>query len=470
MIFIISNINIGDVEEVYPINKVILCVFICLISFYGQIITKPFITDDLNQVNWNSNVTMILTLLFALFSAICEDIAMKIVFMVFLTSLNCYLIFIIGKSCLTLKLLDTKNSKFLNFINKIFQKIFQKSEFILFKTHFNIKLDFYHVEKSLLSIQNSLKKTEKKEKETSNSNTPQIEMKKINFSNIYESNNLSNSKRQKETSWQDSSISATQRKLIKLENENENEEEKNDFQEEISLLKRENHKINNLIKQYEIKIQELEHENQNLKILALLRKNELLKMYGKINQYDEIQNESFDKEDRLSKQMEPIKAHNFKNYFNEKDELAKKNSIKDGEITRTVEDMKNTPKIIWDLKENQILIETSHLKILFKKRQDEFFELNEYFIIEQQFINQTNEKIVLDFFEIAPSESIHIYFFKIFNTLKDLIIFSLEKNPWENLFALNPFQESKVSTYFFKHLHFSDKESPYFLSLNFIYK
>ena len=130
MIFIISNFNIGEVEEVYPINKVILCVFICLISFYGQFITKPFITDDLNQVNLNSNVIMILTLLFALFSAICENTAMKIIFMVFLTCLNCYLIFIIGKSCLTLKLLYTNNSKLLNFINKTFQKFFKNSEFI----------------------------------------------------------------------------------------------------------------------------------------------------------------------------------------------------------------------------------------------------------------------------------------------------------------------------------------------------
>ena len=161
-------------------------------------------------------------------------------------------------------------------------------------------------------------------------------MKKITFSNIYESSKLSNSKTPKETFWQDSSLSTTKRKLVKPENE----EEKNDFQEEISVLIRENHKMNNLIKQYEIKIQELELENQNFKLLALLHKNELKKMYGKHNQYDEKQNHSFDNEDRLFKQMKSIKAQNFKNYFNEKGELAK-NSIKDVETKRTLEEMKD---------------------------------------------------------------------------------------------------------------------------------
>ena len=230
-------------------------------------------------------------------------------------------------------------------------------------------------------------------------------MRKITFSNIYESNNLSNSKTQKETFWQDSSLSATQRKLVKIENE----EEKNDFQEEISLLIRENHKMSNLIKQYEMKIQEIELENQNLKMLALLHKKELLKMYGKTSQYDEKHNESFDNENRLSKQMESIKAHNFKNYFNEKGELAKKNSIKDGETKKTVEEMKDISKTIWKFKENQILIETSHLKILFKKREDNFFQLNDYLVIDQNFINLTHQKIVFDFFEIAPSESKFIF-------------------------------------------------------------
>lgn len=229
-------------------------------------------------------------------------------------------------------------------------------------------------------------------------------MRKITFSNICESNNLSNSKTPKETFWQDSSLSATQRKLVKLENE----EEKNDFQEEISLLIRENHNMSNLIKQYEMKIQELELENQNFKLLALLHKNEMIKIYGKISQYDEKQN-GFDNEDLLSKQMESIKTQNFKNYFNEKGELGKKNSIKDGETKKTVEQMKDISKKIWNLKENQILIETSHLKILLKKKEDKFFQLNEYLVIDQMFINQTNEKIVVDFFEIAPSESKFIF-------------------------------------------------------------
>ena len=66
-------------------------------------------------------------------------------------------------------------------------------------------------------------------------------------------------------------------------------------------------------------------------------------------------------------------------------------------------------KKIWNLKENQILIETSHLKILFNKREDKFFQLNEYLVIDQKFINQTNEKIAIDFFEIIPSESKFIF-------------------------------------------------------------
>ena len=61
-------------------------------------------------------------------------------------------------------------------------------------------------------------------------------------------------------------------------------------------------------------------------------------MYGKHNQYDK-QNHGFDNEDRLFKQMKSIKAQNFKNYFNEKGELAK-NSIKDVETKRTLRHFK----------------------------------------------------------------------------------------------------------------------------------
>ena len=88
MIFIISFATIGDNEEVYPINKVILCIFICLFSFYGQFQTQPFITKDLNHLNSIANVIMILTLLFALFSAICENLAMQIFFFIWIIFTN----------------------------------------------------------------------------------------------------------------------------------------------------------------------------------------------------------------------------------------------------------------------------------------------------------------------------------------------------------------------------------------------
>ena len=111
MIFIISFATIGDNEEVYPINKVILCIFICLFSFYGQFQTQPFITKDLNHLNSIANVIMILTLLFALFSAICENLAMQIFFFIALICCNCCFLFIIAKSCLVFTFFINKKSK-----------------------------------------------------------------------------------------------------------------------------------------------------------------------------------------------------------------------------------------------------------------------------------------------------------------------------------------------------------------------
>ena len=111
MIFIISFATIGDNEEVYPINKVILCIFICIFSFYGQFQTQPFITKDLNHLNSISNIIMILTLLFALFSSICNDITMQILFLISLICTNCYFLLMIVKSVLVFKFFINKNSK-----------------------------------------------------------------------------------------------------------------------------------------------------------------------------------------------------------------------------------------------------------------------------------------------------------------------------------------------------------------------
>jgi len=118
MIFIISFANIGENEDVYPLNKVIICILICIFSFYGQFKTQPFITNDLNHLNLIGNVIMILTLLFALFSTICEDITMQILLLIALIIFNCYFLLLIIKSCLFFKLFIDKNSK----ISKKFEK------------------------------------------------------------------------------------------------------------------------------------------------------------------------------------------------------------------------------------------------------------------------------------------------------------------------------------------------------------
>jgi len=118
MIFIISFVQIGDTEEVYSTNKVILCILVCMLSFYCQFKTQPFIIDDLNQLNAIGNTIMILTLLFALFSAICENTALKIFFLLALISLNCYFLMLAVKGCLETKFLNDKKSL-------IFQKIWK---------------------------------------------------------------------------------------------------------------------------------------------------------------------------------------------------------------------------------------------------------------------------------------------------------------------------------------------------------
>lgn len=120
MIFTIAFANIGDEEEVYPTNKVIICILICLLSFFCQLKSKPFITLDLNNLNLLSNVIMILTLLFALFSAICENSQMKFIFLIALLCFNCYFLLIIVKSCLIVKLVIAKNSNILNHYEKYF--------------------------------------------------------------------------------------------------------------------------------------------------------------------------------------------------------------------------------------------------------------------------------------------------------------------------------------------------------------
>lgn len=77
MIFVISFIKIGPSDEVFVLNKVILCIIILFIFFLIQYKKQPFYDEKLNYLSNFANIVGGVVLLSALFSLVCQDSGME---------------------------------------------------------------------------------------------------------------------------------------------------------------------------------------------------------------------------------------------------------------------------------------------------------------------------------------------------------------------------------------------------------
>ena len=161
LILIISLVKIGS-DEVHSQNNGFLCLVLCTLSCYAQIKDQPFITDELNDLNFKANFVMILTIFVGLFSSICRDYNLEIFLMIVLVFFNCFFISVFVKNYLAIKIITSKNTnKFYKALEHIFNKNWKNGKllffFILFLFYFRscqIKKIFERLY-SFISIKNS---------------------------------------------------------------------------------------------------------------------------------------------------------------------------------------------------------------------------------------------------------------------------------------------------------------------------
>ena len=84
---IISFFKIGPPQAI-PQNNAFLCLIICSFSFWLQLKYEPFITKELNALNFKATLLMNLTIFLGLFASISNDNTLEIILLVVLFLLN----------------------------------------------------------------------------------------------------------------------------------------------------------------------------------------------------------------------------------------------------------------------------------------------------------------------------------------------------------------------------------------------
>lgn len=72
LVFIISFVKIGPNEKIDQ-NNSFFCIIICMIVWYAQTKTNPFITPELNYLSSRSFFTIILSIFLNFFISFCEN-------------------------------------------------------------------------------------------------------------------------------------------------------------------------------------------------------------------------------------------------------------------------------------------------------------------------------------------------------------------------------------------------------------
>ena len=129
MIISISFVRIGPVEVVDQ-NNAFFILILSIISFWFQIKHSPFITPELNNLDFQATGIMIITVFAGLFSSISQSETLQIILLVLILILNIYFILKFLKTFLLVQTFATnKNNKFLVFFKELFENYFPKGSF-----------------------------------------------------------------------------------------------------------------------------------------------------------------------------------------------------------------------------------------------------------------------------------------------------------------------------------------------------
>ena len=135
LIIIISFGNVGS-GEVIAQNNAYFCVILCAFSFWLQVKDEPFITKELNDLNFDSSLTMILTIFLGIFSSSCENLLLQTILLISMMLLNIYFFFKIMKAIIILKVSLGKQEKTSQFVSKAISKLWSKGMINIFFSNY----------------------------------------------------------------------------------------------------------------------------------------------------------------------------------------------------------------------------------------------------------------------------------------------------------------------------------------------
>lgn len=153
MIFIISFVKIGP-SNVVDSNNAFLCFIVLSLSFWGQLKSKPFLTESMNSLNFKATILMMVSIFFGLFCTLSQDTNIQIICFTVLVIANVYFFSIFIKEYLLLKivLLDEK-SFIIVFLKK--HNLFTKRIYIFFCLLYILFLiDQNEIKASIAAVQN----------------------------------------------------------------------------------------------------------------------------------------------------------------------------------------------------------------------------------------------------------------------------------------------------------------------------
>ena len=115
---------------------------VCSVLFWAETHYKPFISSELNNLNFDSSLIMLLTIFLGLFSSICDDLAIQEIIIVVLLILHIYLFLKIAKILVLLKcLFANSRSKIFDYLNKMARKNLPKGTL-----NENLVFNFFRIE------------------------------------------------------------------------------------------------------------------------------------------------------------------------------------------------------------------------------------------------------------------------------------------------------------------------------------
>ena len=451
MTFIISFLKSGS-GEISSQNNAFLCLIIFLLSFWAQMKFRPFITDELNNLNLYSNFVMILTILLGLFTSLCQNDFLETILLVSLILLNIHFIFVFMKNYLQLKMVASSNSKVFGFLNNRLEKVWIKGIF------FFIKKSIF-IFKEITTLQNSMKQVKVFFKRNSRKVEISSKIDDSNRSNLINIIDITKSK--KIDNFNDSlndnkiiEMENLENKLKECEHSYEDSSYKSDLLKDFEKLQKENMKLKKSLENSE----KLETKMKNLIRLQIKE----IKNLHKTIEFLKFQNIKLKaKEETNDCNFVPaIEAVKFSNYLS--NENHKKNIFPD------TENQNFKTERIWEIKEKELRIKMEPFIIqMFKVFQTNDCIYHKFGISKfcQIISNESNSKIILEKVTCKTGESIKVY--QSFTIIFILDLISILENHKKGFIEINPFSSIILEFLFKKSGFMTIENDDYILNLNY---